>query len=345
MFALRSRVLALLAAPILVGSLAGCGVGSADESGSGKYETTTIRYQSSSGGVIDLAEVADALGYLGPLKLERLGDVQGGPEALRAVATGQVDYGGAFNGAVTKLAATGAPITSVISYYGSDGKVDSSLFALQDSPVKTPSDLVGKKVAVNTLGANAEAVLDTYLRQGGLDEAQVDKVTLVPLPSINIEQALREGQVDAAYLFSAGKNLAVKRGGLRELVNDVELVGPYNAGTYVLRDDFIAKYPNATKKFVGALAKAVHYTQTTPIAEVRRVVGAYLAEQGRGEQAEALELWEGTGVATKGGLIEDNDFSLWLEWLEAEGEVETGSIEVADIYTNEFNPYADKEAP
>jgi ABC-type nitrate/sulfonate/bicarbonate transport system substrate-binding protein len=339
----RHKLLAAVAAPVLLMTASACGVGNAqDSNGSGGYETTTIRYQSSSGGVIDLAEVADALDYLGPLELERLGDVQGGPESLRAVATGQVDYGGAFNGAVAKLTATGAPLKAVISYYGSSGDVDSSLLTLEDSKIMDPEDLVGKKVAVNTLGANAEAVLDTYLREGGLSDEQIDQVTLVPLPGISIEQALRQRQVEAAYLFGALKEMAVERGGVRSLVTDTDLVGPYNAGSYVLREDFIQRNPRTTEKFVGALAKALRYTQQQPLEKVRGVLATYLEEHGRADQVESLELWRGTGVSSPGGVIRDEDYELWLDWLEAEGEVEPGSIEVPDIYTNEFNPYAEE---
>ena len=69
----------------------------------------------------------------------------------------------------------------------------------------------------------------------------------------------------------------------------------------------------------------------------------YLEEHGRGDFAAALDLWKGTGVPSKGGVISDDDFNLWLDWLEAEGEVDTGAIEPSEIYTNEYNPYAEEK--
>lgn len=327
------RLVAATAAVLVTAGMAGC---SADASSG---EQTTIRYQTNAG-IVDLAELADALGYLDGLTLKRVGDVQGGPESLRAVATNQVEYGGAFNGAVAKLASTGAPITAVVSYYGSSGDVSSSLLVKKDSRIKDARDLIGKKVAVNTLGANAEAVLDTYLKKEGLSAAEIEQVTLVPLPGINSEAALREGQVDASYLFGSLKEVALEHGGLVELVNDIDLVGPYSAGSYVLRDDFIKRNPTTTKKFVGAMAKALDYSQTHSVKAVREVMKGYLEEHGRGDFAGALDLWQGTGVPRPGGVISDEDFSMWLDWLEAEGEVDTGAIEPDEIYTNDFNPYA-----
>jgi ABC-type nitrate/sulfonate/bicarbonate transport system substrate-binding protein len=336
---LRPKLLCVAAAALLAVSAAGCA--STSSSGS-EGEQTTIRYQTNAG-LIDLPELADALGYLDGLTLERVGDVQGGPESLRAVATDQVDYGGAFNGAIAKLASTGAPITAVISYYGSSGDVNSSLLVKRDSGIQGARDLIGKKVAVNTLGANAEAVLDTYLAEEGLSPEEIDQVTLVPLPGINSEAALREGQVDAAYMFGSLKEVALSHGGLKALVTDVELVGPYNGGSYVLRDDFIAENPETTRKFVGAIARALRYSQNHSVDEVRELMKGYLDDHGRGDFAEALDLWEGTGVPSSGGVIGEEDFTLWLDWLEAEGEVDAGSVEPSEIYTNEYNPYA-KEA-
>ena len=51
----------------------------------------------------------------------------------------------------------------------------------------------------------------------------------------------------------------------------------------------------------------------------------YLEDHGRGDFAGALDLWKGAGVPSSGGVISDSDFTLWLDWLEAEGEVDTGS--------------------
>jgi ABC-type nitrate/sulfonate/bicarbonate transport system substrate-binding protein len=337
---LRRRAVSAAAALLVAGGATAC---TASSGATG--EQRTIRYQTNAG-LIDLPELADALGYFEGtgISLERVGDVQGGPESLRAVATDQVDYGGAFNGAIAKLTSTGAPITAVISYYGSTADVSSSLLTLEKSDIDDGRDLIGKKVAVNTLGANAEAVLDTYLADEGLSQEEIEQVTLVPLPGINSEAALREGQVDAAYLFGSLKEIALRNGGIEQVVNDVDLVGEYNAGSYVLRDRFIAENPDTTRDFVAAVAKALDYTQTHPVAKVRAVMKDYLVEHGRADYASALDLWKGTGVPTAGGVVADEDFELWLDWLEAEGEVDEGAIEPSEIYTNDFNPFAEEQS-
>lgn len=267
----RRKVLVVIASTLVAGAAAGCSSSQAASVGG----VTTIRYQSYVG-TVNLPELADALGYFDDFKLERVGDVQGGPENLRAVATNQVDYAGAFNGAIAKLASTGTPITAVLSYYGSSGDVSSSILVRDDGQVNGAKGLIGKKIAVNTLGANAEAVLDTYLVKEGLTAAEIDKVTLVPLPAINAESSLRKGQVDAAYMSSTAKEFALERSGLKNLVTDIDLVGPYNGGSYVLRDDFIAENPKVTRKFVAALAKTIGYTKTHSLDEAKSTAIDYL---------------------------------------------------------------------
>src|SRR5215210_234685 len=115
---------------LAVVGLTGC----AESAASGSKSTDTIRYQGYQGSV-NLPELAKALGYLDDVKLKYVGTVQGGPQSIAALVSDQVDYGAAFNGAIAQIASTGAPITSVIAYYGSSGPVSSGLLVPNNSTV------------------------------------------------------------------------------------------------------------------------------------------------------------------------------------------------------------------
>lgn len=179
--------------------------------GDGKYETLTLRYQGSPGQVT-FPELAEDLGYLDPIKLEWVGNTTSGPQDIQTAATGEIHFGGAFNGAIIKLKASGAPIKAVISYYGSDEDTFSGFYTLEDSPIKEARDLIGKKVGMNTLGAHHEFVLKEYLRQNGLTEEEIKKVTIVVIPPVNAEQALRSKQIDVAVLGGMLRDRALERG-------------------------------------------------------------------------------------------------------------------------------------
>lgn len=308
-----------------------------------KLEVSSIRYQSSTGADISPLELADALGYLSPLKLERVGDVQGGPAALQATATGQTDIASAFNGAVLNIAAAGAPLTAVVSWRGTNELTSPGLYALDNGEINNARDLIGKKVGVNTLGANQEAVTDIYLAKGGLSQDEIKQVTFVPLPTPNVEQALRNKQISAASLGFTFRDAALERGGIKALSRNVDLIGTYNDNTGVLRKDFIAKNPNATRHLVEGIAKAIAWTQERE-KEGRRadaidIYTKYLESQGRGGQTAPLKYWQSLGIATEGGWIKKQDFEMWVSWLDSRGEVDAKSLDLAQLYTNEFNPY------
>ena len=65
-------------------------------------EKTEIRYQGWVGQVTWI-ELAEDLGYLAPLKAKWVGNTISGPQDIQTVVTGDVDIGGAFNGAVVKI--------------------------------------------------------------------------------------------------------------------------------------------------------------------------------------------------------------------------------------------------
>jgi len=319
---------------LLAGLASGCG-GSADASSDG---TTTIRYQTSPG-LMNLAEMADALGYLHGIELKDVGVVQGGPQALQALATGQVDLAGAFMGAVANVEANGTPITGVLAYYGSDKNVYGEVLTQQGSAISKPQDLIGKKVAVNTLGAQYEAVLDTWFTKAGMTQDQIKQVTLVPLPSINTEAALRNGQVDAAFLSGSLLQNALKRPGLKPIMKDTDLLGSFNGGSYEMTDAFLKEHPDTAREFVTAMAKALRWTQIHPVSATLAVYTKWLDAHGQSDDATALATWRGTGVASKGGVLRATDYSHWTSWLKAQGLIKS-DLDVSALYTNEYNPYA-----
>jgi ABC-type nitrate/sulfonate/bicarbonate transport system substrate-binding protein len=320
----------------LIVALAACG-GEASAK-PGEPETLELRYQGSVGAVT-FPELAEELGYLSPLKLAWIGNTISGPQDIQAAATGQTDFGGAFNGAIVKLAAAKAPIKAVIGYYGSDKDSYVGYFVADGSPIKGPRDLIGKKIGVNTLGAHLEAVVKEYLKRGGLTPEEIKQVELVVVPPVNTEQSLRQGQIDVAALSGILRDKALERGGIHPLFKDIDLFGPFTAGSVVLTEKFIKQNPATVKKFVEAFAKAVEWTQTHSREEVIAKSKEIIAKRKRNEDSTAIEFWKSSGVANKGGVIDAKEFQTWIDWLEREGEIKPGQVKAEDVFTNEYNPF------
>jgi ABC-type nitrate/sulfonate/bicarbonate transport system substrate-binding protein len=299
-------------------------------------EKTEVRYQGWAGQVT-FTELAEDLGYLAPLKLKWVGNTISGPQDIQTVVTGDVDVGGAFYGAIIKLIAAKAPIKAVVGYYGSDDDTYNGYYVKDDSPIKSARDLIGKKVAVNTLGAHLEFVLREYLARNGISAAEAKQVTLVAVPPVTGEQALRQGQVDVTTLNGILRDKALERGGLRKLFADTDLFGNFTGGAYVLRDKFIKDNPNTARKLTEGISRAIAWAQTAPPEEVRARFERVIAERKRNEDASPIKYWKSTGVATKGGLIGDPEVQVWIDWLVKDGLLKPDQLKPSDIYTDEFN--------
>ncbi|MNJ56257.1 NMT1/THI5 like protein [compost metagenome] len=210
---------------------------------------------------------------------------------------------------------------------------------LDDSPIKSAKDLIGKKIAVNTLGAHHEFVIKEYLHREGLTPEEIEQVTLVVVPPVTGEQTLRANQVDVATLGGVLRDKALERGGIHPLFTDKDLFGIFSAGSYVLTNKFIKENPNTTRKFIEATAKAIEWARTTPPEEVRARYEKIINERGRKEDASSIKYWKSTGVAGTGGLIAEEEFETWVSWLVKEGTIQEGEVDGSTIFTNEFNPY------
>ncbi|ARF58862.1 ABC transporter substrate-binding protein [Streptomyces gilvosporeus] len=317
-----------------------CGTGGG---GAAKNQTRTLRYQGWAGSVI-LPELAADLGFLEDVKLKWVGNTISGPQDIQSAATGQVDFGGAFNGAVVKLAARKAPITAVISYYGVDKAAYNGFYVLQDSPIRSARDLIGKKIGMNTLGAHSEAMLDIYLQRHGLSPADIKKVEPLVVPPVNTEQSLRQKQIDVGVLGDILRDKALHTGGIRPLFTDYQLLGDFSAGTYVVNDRFLKENPDTARTFVTGVARAIEWARARPREEVIDRQVEIVKRRGRNEDTAALKYWKSFGVAETGGRITDKELQLWIDWLAKRGDIEKGQVKASDLYTNQFNAYSPKNS-
>lgn len=341
-----ARTLAAAAALLTFTSLAvACSGSETTTTADGK---TVLRYEGGTTGQVSFPELAADLGYYQKVELNWIGDTTSGPQSIQNAATGgQTDFGGAFNGAVLKLAAADSPITSVIGYYGSDKETFNGYYVLDGSPITSARDLIGKKVGMNTLGAHHEFLVREWLAREGLTPPdEIKQVELTVVPPVNTEQALRQGQIDVGTLGSVFRDKAVERGGIRPLFTDESIFGSFTYGSLLFRDDFIAKNKDAVADFVQGTARAIRWTQTTPRDDVIAKYKDIITKRGRNETTDLVGYWKSPGVAGPGGVITDKEIQTWIDWLVRNGgELEDGKLTPADVYTNEYNPYANGTYP
>jgi ABC-type nitrate/sulfonate/bicarbonate transport system substrate-binding protein len=326
---------------ILVFTLVLSACGSNSNNGSKNDSGQTVLKYSFPDGSISLPELAEDLGFLENIKLEKVATTGNGPEQIQLAATKEIDYAYAFNGAVVKAIAEGVPIKAVAGAYGTNEIVTSGLYVLDDSPIKTAKDLIGKKIGVNVLGAQAEFITVQYLKNEGLTPEEIKQVQLVVIPYQTSEQTLRSNQVDVVRIGDLVKEKALENGGIRELTNDLELLGHgFTGGSYSFTTNFIEKNPEVVKSFVDGVAKAIEWTQTSSREEVISRMENIIKNRNANESYENAQYWKSTGLPETSGSMTDDEWNLWINYLVEDGQID--SIEPSQVYTNEFNSVFNK---
>lgn len=291
-------------------------------------EETKLRYLASHGGV-SAHELAQELGYFDGtgIVLENIGYAGGGPESLFALASGSADIGSAATAAVINSIAGGNDFVAAYPSNGINDQVQSIFYVLEDSPIRSASDIVGKTIAVNTLGAHLDYTVRETLHAKGLPE---NAARLVVVPGPQLEQVLRAGQVDVSafgYWQTTFEGAARKVGGLRAIFDDTDVLGEIAGGFVVLRRDWTREHPEAAKVFVEASARALDFARENP-EKTQEVLARLL--QARGENPEIAQYFAGYGVRPGGRAVE-RDLQFWIDVLVREGKLSEGQLSAADI--------------
>ncbi len=292
------------------------------------WADVTIRYLAGQGGLA-AHELAAELGYFDAagISLENVGYAQGGPASLVALAGGSVELGSAATAAVLNSIAAGNDFVAAYPSNGINDEAQSIFYVLEDSPIRSVEDIVGKTIAVNTLGAHLDYVVREALHQKGLPE---DSANLIVVPGPQLEQVLRSGQVDVSafgYWQTTFTGAALKTGGLRPIFDDTDVLGEIAGGFVVLRRDWTDAHPAEAKAFVEGSVKALDYAREHP-EETKAIFAKVLAE--RGENAEVAQYFAGYGVRA-GGLPVERDVQFWIDVLERQGAVPAGKLVAKDI--------------
>lgn len=183
----------------------------------GKLVTTgkggaTLRVGDQAGtGAQSLLTAAGLLNKL-PFKIS-WADFTSGPPMLQAMAAGDLDIGGVGDSPPVFAAAGGAKI-AIVGAVANDPN-SAALVVPKNSPIKSISQLKGKKIAV-AQGSSADYHLLTVLSKAGLTPRDVTLDYLQPAEGL---AALSSGAVDAWDIWSPFIEEAVLQHGDRILVN------------------------------------------------------------------------------------------------------------------------------
>lgn len=220
---------------------------------------------------------------------------------------------------------------------GGDG-----LFVPANSPITKPEDLKGKTVGMTNLSWSSAWFTLDFLGKKGLSK---EDVTYIAVPPPQQEQSLIADEINALYAFGPLDAQLKKKGGYRQLFKLSDLSGrSIVRGGTMAREDWIAENPEAVRRYVTAIAKAADWANKNG-AEVIKIG----VERGRLDPELAAWVYTNDGKGdfsvlkwSEHGLQNKEDLTFWLELAERQGLVPKGKHKVEDLYTDEFNPYANK---
>jgi NitT/TauT family transport system substrate-binding protein len=287
----RARA-AALALGIALAAITAIGCGGDDEGSAGEDgQPEVVRV-----GVLPTSGVAPL--YLGRdkgffeergIKLE-LQVAAGGAAVVPAVVSGDLDvgYGASVSSAIAR--AKGVPIQIVAQgIIGASNERNSinKLVVTGSGQIRSPEDLQGKTIAVNTLGSVAEIGIKATLEDFGVDLSKV-KFVEVDLPEM--PPALQRGRVDAIWATEPFLSQLEAEGARSLYAWDVEFAPDASLASYFTSEKVIQENRETVDRFVDAVNESLTYAQAHP-AEVRKIIQTYLDIPPKAVESMTLPIW------------------------------------------------------
>jgi NitT/TauT family transport system substrate-binding protein len=234
----------------------------------GPPETTTLRLAYWPNICLAPGDIADDL-----LRAEGFTDIRRTPPRhVNSVARGEIDFDFETAAWVVSQVDAGEPITALAGVH--PGCYE--LFA--NDPIRTISDLKGKRVGIEYPGSSGHLILALMAAQVGLDPEDIDWVAR---PQGNFMALFAKGQVDAFLGFPPEpQELRARKIG-RVILNMTtdQPWSHYFCCTVFGNSDFVGANPIATKRFLRAILKAADICVAEPEWAARRLVDAGFTER------------------------------------------------------------------
>ncbi|GAA3388021.1 ABC transporter substrate-binding protein [Cryptosporangium minutisporangium] len=268
------RALASIAAATLAFVVAGCGGSSGSEvkteGGNAQVTVGTIP-------IVDVAPIylGKEKGFFSKRNIDlTLKTAAGGAAIVPSVMSGEYQVG--FSNFTSLLLARdkGLPLKVVsngVSSTGVQGKDFGAIVVAGNSPIKTPKDLSGKRVAVNTLKNIGDTAVRNSIRKDGGDPATVK---LVELPFPDMPPALAGGRVDAAFVVEPQLSQTLAAGARPITSTYVDLAPNLSVAGYFVTEKLLASDKDLVTRFTEAIQESLAYADAHP-DEVRQVLTSY----------------------------------------------------------------------
>ena len=249
-----------------------------------------------------------------------------GAEGFEAIAAGATDLilnssssvaGGLLKGVNVRCVANGAN-----GYYGW------YLVVKTDSPIKSVSELAGKKVGITSAGSGSDICARWLLAERKLD------FTRVPLGGGGLVPNLLTGNIDATVLYSPLTYKVIDEKVARPIIDFGETIPPHSTASWIASDRIIKERPQVVQKALNAIYGGVAFLA----ADANRATAVKLI-------AEIDEIPENIAARELDGNLKhlSRTGEMKLEWMERALDMARliGMKELSpasDIFVEQFKP-------
>jgi NitT/TauT family transport system substrate-binding protein len=174
---------------------------------------------------------------------------QGFPEIKEALISDRMQVGFMVAPMAIALKAQGVPIRIV--YLGH--RYGSAVVVAKDGPVHSVRDLAGKTIAIPSRFSDERLIVFKALKQNGMSGSAVKMVEMAPA---DVAGALAAGAVDAFSMGEPYPSQAELGGFGRVLFHAREYWPDFMSCVVVVREDVIAKRPDAVQVLVDGIARS-----------------------------------------------------------------------------------------
>lgn len=200
-------------------------------------------------------------------------NLPGGAKILEALAGGSVDIG--FSNVVSLILSKDAGLDFVSITGGpieDETHKEHALIVRKESDIKTPSDLTGKTIALNTRKNIDDLMMLEYLEKNGVNTSSV-KFVEIPFPRMENVLALKD--VDAISVIEPFVTFALQKENTKAIgYYYTELYPKIEISSYCVSQKWISNNQDIAKRFCRAIQKATTYCREHE-SEIREIVSKY----------------------------------------------------------------------
>jgi NitT/TauT family transport system substrate-binding protein len=258
---------------------------------------------------------------------------RGGADVAKQVGAGNADLGGGLGETSMIVRPNGLPVRAV-AQLGSHPLF--KLVTRKESNVKSPKDLVGKKLGVIGYQDTGYYALLAVLAASGLKRDQLEIQAVGPA---GVTQLMIAKSLDG-IMATPEWAVDIEKGGVALDYFDIEKTFPAMAQAILTSDKMIKERPAAVGGFVKSVMQAVRdcmadqdaavkdYVAAVPQhagkeAYLKEILGRYVTQVYATTPASALGTYDAKRLATVQKFYVDN-------------KIINEAVPVADLYTNEF---------